>query len=125
MSQSRFHTISWSPPPSLPVTRTTPATFCGQVVIIGGYQNPSPVNSIYQLIDGQWIEIGSMGIGRCWCFLANPSREKMMIVGGWKGHLRTQVNVCEECVAVQQVGHIIICNLIYGSIMSVLYLYIL
>ena len=98
-SRSRLHTISWSALPPLPVTRTTPTTFCGQLLIIGGYQSLSPVNSIHQLVDGEWTEIDSMCIGRCWCFVVSPSPDKMMIVGGWRGHLRiTQVNVCEECV---------------------------
>ena len=35
-SQSRSRTISWSPLPPLPVTGSTAATLCGQLVIISG-----------------------------------------------------------------------------------------
>jgi hypothetical protein len=81
-SQSRSRTISWSPLPPLPVTVSTAATLCGQLVIIGGKRDRSTVNSIHQLVDGQWVEIGSMSSDRCWCLVVSPSPDKMMIVGG-------------------------------------------
>ena len=59
-SQSLSHLLSWNPLPALPVTCSTAATLCGQLEIIGGWQGWSPVNSIYQLVEGQWMEIGSM-----------------------------------------------------------------
>ena len=93
-SQSRSHTILWSPLPPLPVTYSTAATLCGQLVIIGGERGGSPVNSIHQLVDGQWVEIGSMSSGRKECLVVSPSPDKMMIVGGL-------TNCVEECVAVQ------------------------
>ena len=82
--QLRPRIISWSPLPLLPVTHSTAATICGQLVIIGGMQGKSSVNSIYQLVDGQWEEIGSMSSNRSWCLVVRPSLNNMMIVGGLK-----------------------------------------
>ena len=95
--QSRSHTISWSPLPPLPVTYSTAATLSGQLVIIGGWRGRSSVNSIHQLVDGQWVKIGSMSSDRRLCFVVSPSPDKMMIVGG-RGLLTT--DSVEECVVV-------------------------
>ena len=100
--QSIPHLISWKPLPSLPVTRSTAATLCGQLVLIGGSQNSlirlfwPQVNSIHQLVDGQWVEIGSMSSERYCCLVASPSPDKIIIVGG----LGAPDSV-EECVVVQ------------------------
>ena len=98
--QSIPHLISWKPLPSLPVTMSTAATLCGQLVLIGGSQSSlflfvSPVNSIHQLVDGQWVEIGSMTSGRYCCLVASPSPDKIIIVGG-----AGALNRVEECVVV-------------------------
>ena len=78
-SQSLSHLLSWNPLPRLPVALTTAATLCGQLVIIGG----QPLaNSIHQLVEGQWVEIGSMTSDRWWCLSVSPSPRKLMIVGG-------------------------------------------
>ena len=43
------------------MTGSTAATLCGQLVLIGGSQvGWPPVNFIHQLVEGQWVEIGSM-----------------------------------------------------------------
>ena len=98
-SQSRSRTISWSPLPPLPVTVSTAATLCGQLVIIGGKRDGSPVNSIHQLVDGQWVEIGSMSSDRRMeCLVVSPSPDKMMIVGG--GGVFGATHSVEECVVV-------------------------
>ena len=100
MSQSRSRTIlSWSPLPPLPVTLSTAATLCGQLVIVGGIQGGSSVDSIHQLVDGQWVEIGSMSNRRYLCLLVtvSPSPDKMMIVGGWRGY-GVLLNSVEECI---------------------------
>ena len=95
-SQWRSRTISWSPLPPLPVTASIAATLCGQLVIIGGKRDDSSVNSIHQLVDGQWVEIGSMSGGRWKCLVVSPSPDKMMIVGGYRGGVAT--DSVEECV---------------------------
>ena len=82
--QSLPDLISWTPLPPLPVTRSTIATLSGQLVIIGGRQGGSQVNSIHQLVGGQWVEIGSMTSGREWCLSVSPSPDRVMIVGGLK-----------------------------------------
>ena len=92
-SQSIPHLISWTSLPRLPVTRSTAATFYEQLVIIGGMQGYSSVNSIHQLVDGQWVVIGSMSSDRWDCLVVSPSPERMMIVGGVGAR-----DSVEECV---------------------------
>ena len=75
-------TLSWTSLPRLPVTHSTAATLCGQLVIIGGWQDMSPVNSIHQLLDREWVRIGSMARDRCFCLVASPSPDRIIIVGG-------------------------------------------
>ena len=91
-SQLIRHLISWTPIPQLPVTYSTAATLCGQLVIIGGWP---PVNSIHQLVNGEWVEIGSMSRGRWECLVVSPSPDKMMIVGG-----AGAADSVEECTVV-------------------------
>ena len=96
-SQSVPHLISWTSLPRLPVTWSTAATLSGQLVIIGGGRS-SPVKTIHQLFNGQWVEIGSMSYGRSECLVVSPSPDKMMIVGGYAGV--SPLNIVEECVVV-------------------------
>ena len=97
-SQSIPHLISWTPLPRLPVIRSTAATLYGQLVIIGGIQYESTVNSICQLVDGKWVVIGSMSSGRSECLVVSPSPDRMMIVGGYRAGL--QLDSVEECIVV-------------------------
>ena len=94
-SQSIYRMITWTPLPQQPVTVSTAATLCGQLVIVGGEQGWLLVNSIHQLLDGQWEKIGSMSSGRDMCLVVNPSPNKMMIVGGFG-----REDSVEECVVV-------------------------
>ena len=87
-------TLSWKPLPPLPVKESTAATPCGQLVLIGGIQGRSRVNSIHQLVEGQWVVIGSMTSGRQWCLAVSPSPDRILIVGG------LGEDSVEECVAV-------------------------
>ena len=95
-SQSLSRSLSWNPLPPLPVAESTAATLCGQLVIIGGQRDKSLINSIYQLVEGQWVEIGSMTRGRKWCLSVSPSPDKLMIVGG-----RGAEDSVEECTIAQ------------------------
>ena len=88
-------TLSWKPLPPLPMKMSTAATLCGQLVLIGGWQGGSTVNSIHQLVEGQWVEIGSMTSGRWLCLAVSPSPDRILIVGGWGAF-----DSVEECVAV-------------------------
>ena len=97
-SQSIPHLISWTPLPRLPVTQSTAATLSGQLVIIGGKQDRSSVNSIHQLVDGQWVKIGSMSSDRSMCLVVSPSPDRMMIVGGWGAGYK--LDIVEECIVV-------------------------
>ena len=85
-------TLSWKPLPRVPVTASTVATLCGQLVIIGGVQDLSPVNCIHQLVDEEWVRIGSMASGRYYCLVASPSPDRIIIVGG-----QGAGNSVEEC----------------------------
>ena len=100
-SQSIPHLMSWTSLPCLPVTDSTAATLSGQLVIIGGRTNASLrkdwslVKTIHQLLDGQWVEIGSMSYGKRLCLVVSPSPDKMMIVGGVGGE--RSVEECYVC----------------------------
>ena len=89
-------TLSWKPLPHLPVVYSTAATLCGQLVLIGGWLGGSPFNSIHQLVGGEWVKIGSMAGGRCYCLVVSPSPDKIIIVGGWK-NLFQPIDDVEEC----------------------------
>ena len=89
-------TLSWKPLPCLPVTWSTAATLCGQLVIVGGRQGSQVVNFIHQLVDGEWVRIGSMASGRYYCLVASPSPDRIIIVGGGLG----ADDSVEECAVV-------------------------
>ena len=63
------------------MTDSTAATLSEQLVI---RQYGSPAKTIHQLLNGQWVKIGSMSCRREWCLVVSPSPDKMMIVGGWR-----------------------------------------
>ena len=85
--QSLPDLISWTPLPPLPVTHSTAATLSGKLVLIGGKRHRSRVrsrvNSIHQLVEGQWVEIHSMTSSRWGCLSVSPSPDTVIIVGGW------------------------------------------
>ena len=88
-------TLSWKPLPHPPVTESTAATLCGQLVIVGGRQDGSPVNSIYQLVHGEWVKIDSMASRRWYCLVASLSPDRIIIVGGYGAK-----DSFEECAVV-------------------------
>ena len=101
-------TLSWNPLPPLPVTFSTAATLCGQLVVIGGSRRDGSLdNSIHQLVDGQWVEIGFMTTGRYRCLVVSPSPDKIIIVDGVgsvpKSDFRIiePVDIVEECIVTQ------------------------
>ena len=59
--QPILHIISWVPLPRLPVGNSTATTLAGKLVIVGGSEsesvNWSQLNSIHQLVDGQWVQL--------------------------------------------------------------------
>ena len=94
-------TLFWKPLPPLPVTLSTSATLCGELVVIGGRRGDgSPANSIHQLVDGQWVEIGSMATGRWSCLVVSPSPDKMIVVGGIGSFFET-LDIVEEYTVTQ------------------------
>ena len=95
MSQLTSNILTWKALPPLPVIWSTIATLGGQLVIVGGQKSFLQVDSIYQLIDGEWVKIGSMSSGREGCLLVTTSPDKMVIVSGLGGG-----DTVEECVVV-------------------------
>ena len=85
--------LTWKPLPPLRVKESTAATLSGQLVTIGGEQGGWPVNSIHQLVEGQWVEIGYMTTGRTRCLAVSLSPDRILIVGG------VFEDSVEECVA--------------------------
>ena len=81
-----FQPPIWTPLPHLPLYDSTPAILAGQLVRVGGRQGEgwmSPRDdSIHQLVDGQWVKIGSLSSARDHCLVVTPSPDKMLVVGG-------------------------------------------
>ena len=82
-SQAMPPTLVWTNLPHPPIRRSKAATLCGQLVSIGGERNFVSSNSILQLVDGQWVKVGSLSTAREMCLAVCPSPDKIMIVGGW------------------------------------------
>ena len=78
------------------MTDSTAATLCGQLVIIGGWEGWPPVNSIHQLVDGEWVRIESIASDRSYCLVASPSPDRIIVVGGGDG----AEDSVEECAVV-------------------------
>ena len=94
-SESISNILTWTQLNQQPALKwSTAATLNGQLIIVGGEQGGSPVNSIHQLIAGQWVKIGSMSSGRRGSLIVTPSTDKMMIVGGYSE------DSVEECIVV-------------------------
>ena len=89
--------VSWTSLPPLPLTNSTAASLCGELVLIGGEQDGPPVNSIHQLVDGEWVKIGSMTSERSYCLAASTSPDKLIIVGEYG---RAQGDSVEECIVI-------------------------
>ena len=90
----------WKSIPTLPVTESTAATLSGELVLTGGKEakSNSLVNTIYQLCNGKWVEIGTMSTARTSCLVIMTSANTIVIVGG-RAKARA-LNVVEECVTI-------------------------
>ena len=79
----------WKPLPYLPLLYSTSVILAGQLVCVGGRRGGgvrSPQdNSIHQLVDGQWVKIGTVSSARDFCLVVTPSPDKMLLVGGDTG----------------------------------------
>ena len=76
--------LVWTTLPRLPVKGSTATTLCGQLVSIGGGQNSESADSILQLVDEQWVKVGSLSSAREMCLAISPSPDKVLVVGGWQ-----------------------------------------
>ena len=88
------HELTWTRLLRLPANCSTAATFCGQLVVVGGMKEGITTCSIHQLIDGEWVEIGSLSTARLECLVASVSADQMVVVGG-----EGELNSVEVCVA--------------------------
>ena len=81
-----FKSPTWTPLPHLPLYHSIPAILAGQLVCVGGRQGASLGlrldDSIHQLVDGQWVKIGSLSSARDHCLVVTPSPDSMLMVGG-------------------------------------------
>ena len=85
----------WSPLPSLPVENSTAVVVGGQLVIFGGRKRHGSVQTIHQLLDRKWMEIGSMCNARWDCAAVAVSPDSVIVVGG-----ENAWNSVEECIVV-------------------------
>lgn len=92
----------WTSLPRLPVKHSTAATLCEQLVSVGGHQGGCSDNSILQLVDGQWVRIGSLPCGREMCLVVSPSPDKLVVVGGHhiSPNTSTSLGTVESCTVV-------------------------
>ena len=90
--------LEWIPLPQQPVRYSTACTLYEQLIVVGGHQGVE-VDSIYQLVDEEWVEIGTMSSSRSECLVVTPSPDKMLIIGGWRGGYQP-LHTVEEYVVV-------------------------
>ena len=86
--------VSWTKLPKLPVKLATAATLCDELVAICGWKRSELVGSIYQLLQEEWVEIGTTSRRQHSCLVTSKSRCKLIIVGA--GREESHV---EECIA--------------------------
>ena len=77
---------TWTPLPHRPLYYSTPVILAGQLVCVGGRQGEGwrsqRDDSIHQLVDGQWVKIGSLSSARDRCLVVTASPDSMLVVGG-------------------------------------------
>ena len=83
-AQSALPTLVWMSLPPLPVSHATAATLCGQLVAIGGLRDKASNSLIRQLVNRQWVNVGSLHNGRYLCLAVSPSPHKLVVVGGYE-----------------------------------------
>ena len=84
----------WKPLPDLPLQHSTPAILAGQLVCVGGSGGgaSSPQDDfIHQLVDGQWVNIGTLSLARDRCLVVTPSPDRMLVVGGVNGYSSSDI----------------------------------
>ena len=83
ISRSILKNLTWISLPQQSVEYSTAATLREQlVIIISGQRYGTQVNSLHQLVNGQWVEICSMSSRRR-CLVVTASPDKIMVVGGY------------------------------------------
>lgn len=105
-SQFLSHLITWTSVPPLPLYESTAATLKGELIIIGGEERILVRrkserilhSTIYQLLNGQWVEIGHVHQRRKKCLAVSPSHDKLFVIGGWTEYGKS-LRV-EECIVV-------------------------
>ena len=95
--------LSWEHLPTPPVDNTTAASLCGQLLIIGGSKWSSSTKCIHQLLDKNWVDIGTMQEARHMCLVESPSPDQIIIFGGFqrRGSAGKDVTSIEKYVVTQ------------------------
>ena len=109
LSSDQPKTLEWIELPRLPINGSTAATLSQHLLIIGGDITKEQVkfskllgcfdpdvNSIHQLVNGEWVMIGCMSDTRSECFVVSLSRDELLIVGG------VEERSVERCVVLKQ-----------------------
>ena len=93
-----FQPPTWTPLPHLPLYNSTPSILAGQLVCVGGRQGGKlqlQDDSIHQLVDGQWVKIGSLSSARDFCSAVTPSPDRMLVMGGYPESYSCSVEMYE------------------------------
>ena len=92
-SSDKSRSKIWTVLPRLPVTDSTVTTLSGELLTFGGKSDKTAklVNTIYQLVEKRWVEIGSMVNCGSTCLVVSSENKVLVITG------QTARDV-EECV---------------------------
>ena len=82
LSNESVMASGWSPLPKLPASGSTAAVLRDELVVVGGLKSSSSsVSCIHQLIDNQWVQLGTVSTGTE-CLIASTPGDQLVIVGG-------------------------------------------
>ncbi|CAI8010936.1 hypothetical protein GBAR_LOCUS7129 [Geodia barretti] len=82
LSNESVMASGWSSLPKLPASGSTATVLRGELVVVGGLKSSSSsVSCIHQLIDNQWVQLGTVSTGTE-CLIASTHCDQLVIVGG-------------------------------------------
>ena len=84
-SPEELPTLTWSPLQNVPISDCTAASLCGYMVLVGGKESVT----IFQLVDGYWLRIGSLSDCRSRCLAVSVSRNKIVVIGSYHPPLQS------------------------------------
>ena len=92
----------WKEISSLPVTRSTLASFGGHLLAIGGNDSGNPTTDVYRYDShtDSWHVISQMKNKRSQCLAVTLSEDRLIVVGGW-----TRIGISTDSVMSSRVWH--------------------